>query len=512
MTNLHYLIGVDIGTTSTKAVLFAEMGETVCKHSVEYPLYKPTPDAAEQNPDEIFNAVIRTIREVVTVSKIDPANLLCLSFSSAMHSLIAVDRHGQPLSQSLTWADNRSAKWAEKLNKIEIGREIYLRTGTPIHPMSPFVKLVWMRNDYPTFFEQTAKFISIKEYVFYRLFNQYIIDFSMASASGLLNLESLTWDEVALEIAGISDRHLSELVPTTHVLNKMEESWAREMAIPADIPTVIGASDGVLSNLGVGALAPGTFAITLGTSGAIRAIVDRPITDSQGRLFCYNLTDNYWAIGGASNNGGIAWRWVRDRLCDGEVATAKQLGTDAYDLLSAIARTTPAGAEGLIFHPYLTGERSPLWDANARGSFFGLSFHHTKAHIIRAVFEGIIFNLQQVLQALEAFAGKAKSLKATGGLTRSPFCRQLLADILNREIVVPERYESSCLGAAILGRYALRKISSLDEVAQTICETHRHYPDPVNVERYQKIIPIYTRLLENFRSEYESIAALQTGN
>lgn len=497
MSNPYYIIGVDIGTTSTKAVLFTEARATVCKHFVEYPLYKPTPDAAEQNPEEIFNAVIIAVREVIVKSQIDTSNLLCLSFSSAMHSLIAVDRQGQLLSQSLTWADNRSAKWAEKLKQTELGREIYLRTGTPIHPMSPFVKLVWMRNEYARFFQQAAKFISIKEYVFFRLFKQYIIDYSIASATGLLNLQSLTWEEAALETAGISDRHLSTLVPTTHILNKMDESWAREMRIPANIPTVIGASDGALSNLGVGAISPGIFAITIGTSGAIRAIIDKPISDPKSRLFCYHLADNYWVMGGASNNGGIALSWVRDRLCDAEVATAKQLGKDPYDLLVEIAQTVPAGAEGLIFHPYLTGERSPLWNPQARGSFSGLSLHHTKAHLIRAVFEGIILNLQQILQALEDFTGKANHLKATGGFTRSPFCRQLLADLFNREIIIPESYESSSLGAAVLGLYALKKIPSLDKIIETIGATHQYQPDPAKVETYQKIVSLYTRLLEN---------------
>lgn len=506
---INYAIGVDIGTTSTKAVLFTEKGLTVCKHTIGYPLSAPTPGAAEQNPEEIFSAVIATIKNVIASSSIDPAQLSCLSFSSAMHSLIVVDSEGKPLSQSITWADNRSAKWAQKIKQEQHGHEIYLRTGTPIHPMSPFVKLVWLRHEHPELFERAAKFISIKEYVFYRFFQQYVVDYSIASATGLLNLQKLDWDREALEIAGITPAKLSELVPTTHILKPIPAQWVQTLGILADTPTVVGANDGVLSNLGVGAITPGIVAVTVGTSGAIRAMVERPMTDPQQRLFCYALTENRWIVGGAVNNGGMALRWVRDQLTDTEVRAAQRLGKDPYDLITMLAETVLPGSEGLIFHPYLMGERSPLWDANARGSFFGLNLHHTKAHLVRAVLEGIVFNLCLVLEALQSFTGKAQRIQATGGFARSHLWRQMMADIFEQDVTVPQQYESSCLGAAVLGLYALQAISSLNLVSGMIGETYRHQPIAANVATYKKILPIYTRLLHSFQGEYESIAKLQ---
>jgi gluconokinase len=421
MNNRRYVIGIDIGTTSTKAVLFTEKGVNVCRHAVGYPLYAPTTAAAEQDPEEIFSAVITTVRQVIVESGIEPAQVMCLSFSAAMHSLIAVDAEGKLLSKSITWADNRSAKWAEQIKQEQHGHEIYLRTGTPIHPMSPFVKLVWLRNEHPELFEKTAKFISIKEYVLYRFFQQYVVDHSIASATGLLNLKELVWDRDALEIAGIRSTQLSELVPTTHILKPIQAELAQAMGILADTPTVIGASDGVLSNLGVGAIAPGIVAVTVGTSGAIRAVVEHPITDPQERLFCYALTENHWVVGGAVNSGGIALRWVRDQLMDTEVQAAQRLGKDPYDLIIMLAETVPPGSEGLIFHPYLMGERSPIWDANARGSFFGLSLNHSKAHLVRAVLEGILFNLSLVLQASKISQAKPKEFKRLGALPAQLF-------------------------------------------------------------------------------------------
>jgi gluconokinase len=371
------------------------------------------------------------------------------------------------------------------------------------------VKLVWLRHEYPELFGKAAKFISIKEYVFYRLFQQYVVDRSIAAATGLLNLDTLTWDTEALEIAGIAPTQLSEIVPTTHILQPMRENWGQEMGLPADTPVAIGASDGVLSNLGVGAMVPGVVAVTVGTSGAVRAVADRPLIDPRGRLFCYPLTEQHWVVGGAVNNGGIVWRWVRDCLADKEVAAAEEGGKESYEVLMELAQTVPPGAEGLIFHPYLQGERSPLWDANARGSFFGLSANHGKAHLVRAVLEGIALNLLLVLRGLEEIAGKAQRIQATGGLTRAPLWRQIMADVFERAVTVPEQYESSCLGAAVLGLYALGEIAELDVGADAIGKTNTHQPIAANVEIYRQIFPLYERLLRCFQGEYASIAELQ---
>ncbi|GAB4376656.1 MAG: gluconokinase [Elainellaceae cyanobacterium] len=508
MNATGYVIGVDVGTTSTKAVLFTLTGTLIEKASVEYPLLSPSPDTQEQDPDEIFAAVVNSIATVIKNSQVNVANLTGLSFSTAMHSLIAVDSEGQPLTHSITWADRRSAGWVEKIRQDHHGHAIYHRTGTPIHPMSPFVKLVWLRHEQPELFRRAAKFISIKEYILYRWFGEYVVDYSIANATGLFNMQTMDWDAEALEVAGISADRLSQIVPTTYVLRSMKARFADQMGIPATLPVVVGSSDGVLANLGVGAIAPGIVAVTVGTSGAIRGVLHQPKTDPQERLFCYALTEKQWVIGGAVNNGGIILRWVRDNLADPEVDTARLLQEDPYNILTDIAATIAPGAGGLIFHPYLAGERSPLWDANARGSFFGLTLHHTKAHLIRAVLEGIVYNLYIVLEALQDAIGNAISIRATGGFARSKLWRQMLADVFNHEVVVPESYESSSLGAAMLGLYALNQIEALD-ISEMLGETYRHHPIPENVEKYQKMIPIYTRLLNAFRTEYGALAQVQ---
>lgn len=509
MTKTEYIIGIDIGTTSTKTVLFNSSVERLDQYAIEYPLLSPQPDVQEQDPNEIFAAVVQGVREVVR-RHVDPLrDLIGLSFSAAMHSLIAVDNQGQPLTRSITWADRRSTPWVTKIKQTCDAHDLYARTGTPLHPMSPLAKLLWLRHEAPDLFQHAAKFVSIKEYVLYRWFNQYVVDYSIANATGLFNMATLDWDDEALAIAHITPERLSQLVPTTHILTPMAGEWANAMGIPADIPVVIGASDGVLANLGVGAVEPGVVAVTVGTSGAVRAVLNRPHTDPQERLFCCALAKDCWVMGGATNNGGIILRWLRDHLADAEVRKANQLNEDPYDILTAIAATVPAGSEGLIFHPYLAGERSPLWDANARGSFFGLALHHTKAHLIRAVLEGIVYNLYGVLDAVQDVVGPAKSIQATGGFARSLLWRQMLADVFDQTVTIPKVYESSCFGAAVLGLYALGRISTLNQVSDMIGETDRHHPIPENVKQYQKMLPLYVQLLEQFKPLYEGIAHTQ---
>ena len=503
------VVGVDIGTTSTKAVVFTPDGRVTGHHAVDYPLARPEPGAAEQDPVQIFAAVLDSVAGALRRSAAAPADVLCVSFSAAMHSLILIDAAGEPLTPSFTWADNRAAPWAMRIAREWGGNSIYRRTGTPIHPMSPLAKLVWLRHERPALFGRAARFVGIKEYVFFRLFGRWVVDHSIASATGLLDLQTLDWDDAALALAGVRREQLSTLLPTTARIDGLEVAWAARLGVATGTPFVIGANDGVLSNLGVDAIRPGEVAVTLGTSGALRSVVDRPLTDPAARTFCYALTERHWVIGGPVNNGGIILRWLRDEFGAAESETARRLGIDPYELLAQIAERVAPGAEGLLFHPFLAGERAPHWNADLRGSFFGLAMQHRRDHLIRAVFEGVIFNLCSILPAVEALVGPGRILRATGGFARSAMWRQMMADIFDRELVVPESFESSCLGAAVLGLYALGRIDSLDRVATMVGTTHRHVPRPDHVAIYAELMPIFLALPVQLEAQYEQISAFQ---
>ncbi|WP_053368035.1 gluconokinase [Bacillus sp. FJAT-27245] len=508
MTN--YMLGIDIGTTSTKAVLFSAKGEVIHTENIGYPLYTPDISTAEQDPEEIFQAVLQAITNVT--KRHSDKKLMFLSFSSAMHSVIAMDANDEPLTPCITWADNRSEAWTHKIKNELNGHEIYKRTGTPMHPMSPLSKIAWIVNDRPEIAAKTKKYIGIKEFVFKKFFDQYVVDYSLASAMGMMNLTTLDWDEEALTVAGVSRDKLSELVPTTKLFTNCNPDLARQIGLDPETPFVIGASDGVLSNLGVNAIGKGEIAVTIGTSGAIRTIIDKPQTDEKGRIFCYALTEKHWVIGGPVNNGGMVLRWIRDEFASAEVETAKRLGIDPYEVLTKIAAGVRPGADGLLFHPYLAGERAPMWNPDVRGSFFGLTMSHKKEHMVRAALEGVIYNLYTVFLALiECMDGPVTRIQATGGFARSEVWRQMMSDIFESEVVVPESYESSCLGACILGLYSLGEIESFEIVSEMIGSTYKHTPKGDAVKEYRQLLPIFIDLSRALTDDYSRIAKYQRG-
>ncbi|MFG6114118.1 gluconokinase [Halobacillus sp. MO56] len=496
------VLAIDIGTTSTKTLAYDTAGQIWAEVEKGYPLYSPVPTHKEQNPEEIYQAVTYTLQEAAKKATGRGAAIAGISFSAAMHSLLALDENGRLLTNVITWADQRSVEEAEAL-KANGGHEIYLRTGTPIHPMSPLTKLLWFQKREPGIFAQADKWISIKEYIIYRWFHRFIIDYSIASATGLFHLENLEWDQEALELAGISEQQLSKPGPTTQIINGMDDELADRLHLPTGTPVVIGASDGVLANIGVGAIDPGIVACSIGTSGAIRTVVDRPTVDPKGRIFCYALTDEQWVIGGPINNGGIAFRWARDELYpdinDGEV----------YKELTRRAEKIRPGADGLLFLPYLTGERAPFWDADTKGMFFGLTLNHGRNHMVRSVLEGVMFQMYSVVIALIEAGVEPKEFRAGGGFARSELWRQMMADIFEADIVIPESHQSSCLGAAWLAMKALRMVDDISSVKQVIHTKVKHSPIEENIHVYRDLKPIFLRLARQMGHEFKAISDFQ---
>ncbi|MFL4499969.1 gluconokinase [Weissella sp. MSCH1] len=504
---MEYLIGVDLGTTSTKAVLFDTEGHVIASANKGYKLYRDEPDMAEEDLNEIWEAFVDAMTEVVRGA--NGGKILGVSFSSAMHSLIAFDADWQPLTRVITWADTRAVKYTEELKSTGLGQEIYSKTGTPIHPMAPLSKMLWLKNEKPDVYNNAAHYLGIKEYLFHRLFGANKMDISIASGTGMFNIFNLDWDEQALEVTGIKKEQMPQAVEPYEMEKGMVAEYAAVMGLDIDTPFIYGAGDGPLSNLGVNAVQPGVAAVTIGTSGAIRVVTDAPKIDPKGRTFTYALDKDHWVVGGPVNSGGDVFRWARDKMFDAEKSTAALMGVDTYDLLTEIASKIPAGADGLLFHPYLGGERAPIWDANAKGSFFGLTHNHTRAHMVRAVLEGIIFNIYMVALALEEVVGDLKSVQATGGFARSALWRQMTADIFEQPVTVPTAFESGALAATVMAQKALGMVDSLDVIADMVGESNTYAPNPENYEVYRELTPIFIRLARQLQTEYANIANFQ---
>jgi gluconokinase len=493
------VIGVDIGTTSTKAVAWGTDGRSFGSHTAGYPLEEPSPGQAVQDPAKIVAAAEEAITVVAAEAK-GQARIVGISFSAAMHSLIALDGDGAPLTPVITWADTRASVQADRLRSGQGGLDLHRRTGTPLHPMSPLPKLVWFHEQDPATCAQAQRWVGIKELVLDRLCGQMAVDHSVAAAMGLLNLDALEWDPEALSLAGISADKLAPLVDTTHVL-ELTRSAAQTLGLAEGTPVVVGSSDGPLANLGVGAVEPGVAACSIGTSGALRVMVEKPSVDPLGRVFCYPLTRDRWVVGGAINNGGVVLAWAGDAL-------APDLGEEPADALLAAAATVPAGAGGLLMLPYLLSERAPHWSSVPRGAYVGLTRGHGRGHLVRAALEGVCLQLALVLHSMEDAGNSIREVRATGGFARSDLWRQMLADVFGRSIGFPAGHEGSSFGAALLGMEALGLIGSIDVAVDLVGIEETIKPDVRSAATYRSLLPVFSSLYDALLPTYVTLRRL----
>lgn len=485
---MDYIIGIDIGTTSTKAVAFSTTGEVLAQQAIHYPITHPQPDRSEQQPEKILAAVLEGLTYIAT--QLPQHNPMLVSFSAAMHSLILMDDGHQPLTDCIIWADNRASELAENLKETVEGKNFYQLSGVPIHAMSPLCKLLWFKQHEPLLFNKAAKFIGIKEFVFHRLFNKYIIDTGIASATGLLNTNQLQWDDTILAYVGIEKNQLSTVVKTIqmeYLQTDMLNSLPAQFNVYKQTAFVAGSSDGALANLGSGATIDGSMAITIGTSGAVRVVTQQLITDEYMRSFCYHLNGGQYIMGGASNNGAVVIQWLKENIVQDK---------GSYASFLASAETVPAGSNELLFLPYILGERAPLWNSNARGVFFGLSASHSTANLVRAAMEAVVYNMYAIGKILME-KKTVNIIYANGGFADSHFWIQILADMFNLPVFVPSIEESSALGAVIIGLQALNIPKTFNPLPGK-----NYQPNVANHAIYMKQFIKWQRLYELVKTEF----------
>jgi gluconokinase len=499
MENNHVIIGVDIGTSGTKAIALTHQGKVVGSSYVAYNPLPGKPGHHELGPEVLYQAVVTSIETTGEQVRTMGGIVTAVSFSTAMHSLIAVDANGHPLTHVITWADGRSVEYAETLKGTPEGHKIYLHTGTPIHPMSPLCKLMWLRDHQSGVFASAHKFIGIKEFIFYRFFGEFLIDHSIASATGLFDIHSKTWYEPALTAAGITTDRLSVPVPTTYVIRKLTKLFPAGLTWLAEVPFVIGASDGCLANLGSFATEPGDLSVTIGTSGAVRMITTTPAADERERIFNYILTDKNYVSGGAINNGVVLLKWYTEHFLQ------KHL-TGANDLKGFIqqAAQAPAGADGLIFLPYILGERAPVWDADAKGVFIGIHAGHTQAHFMRAIIEGINYALYQVAASVQETVGAIQNIYGSGGFINAPLWVQWLTDLFGREIKVISSDDASAVGAAMLGLQATNRLP-INGSAPVFLNKQQYMPDMEMHKRYKRYYAVYAGLYDKLKADFQTL-------
>ena len=500
---MKHVIAIDLGTTNCKAVIVTQKAKVLKTFHIPTKPVQPKQGWNEQNPETVFNAVIKLLQQSIAFCKEE--NVACVSFSAAMHSLLAVDKIGNPLMNMMTWADLRSAKYAHELEQQPIAKNLYETTGVPIHAMSPLCKLIWLKHEAKNIFTKAHKFISIKEFIFLKLFGKYVIDYSIAAATGLFDERNLCWYDESLKLASITEEHLSALAPVEHYEISLVPAMKKKLKIKNEIPFVLGASDGALANLGSGIINKTNAAITVGTSGAVRITSNKYLIDKKQRLFCYYITDGFYITGGAINNGGIVLQWLVENIFKEDFSNEQKIKT----LFNEAAKVN-AGADGLLFLPYILGERSPVWNENAKGSFVGLTDSHTKAHITKSVLEGVCFSLADVMYALEETSGNIKNIYLSGGITKSEEWVQILADVSDKKILINEGADASALGAAFIGMKAIGAVKKISEAKMFLKNIKAFKPNKSNYNIYKKYFSVYRSLYAKLKDTFSELSVVSS--
>lgn len=479
---MSVILAIDIGTSSTKALAVDNFGKELFSANESYPTYYPSSDFSEQNPDEIFNAFKKVVQRCPPKIK---SSVTAISFSSAMHSIAVVDEQGVPHSPLIIWSDLRSKQESEELTNSP-GQEWSVKTGTPVHPMSPFCKIVWMKKNWPQFFSERYKFIGIKEYIWFKLFGCFEVDSGIASATGLFTTGELNWFGPALLRAGIDERHLSKPMSVYHHKTLTNTLLHTELGFSKPISCVIGSSDGCLANLGSFAMDTNTLSLTIGTSGAVRRVTTLSKSIPHPQLFRYHLDEQTLIEGGATNNGAVLLDWFSKTFLKEKI--------DANTFIQK-AMKVPAGAEGLIFLPFVFGERAPLYDPDASGVFFGIRQHHSIEHFMRALLEGIGFALYSIAELMESTWSR---IIASGGFAQSEQWMQIIANIFGKPVHVNQQENASALGAAMIGFKAIGIDYSLSTNPMKVFE-----PEVSVHEEYKKIFHAFKNLSVHIHSDFK---------
>ena len=493
---MDVVVGVDSGTTATKAVTAGADARVRDVASVGYPLQVRGPGLAELDAARLCAAAVTALTQVAAAARDRGDRVVGICLSAAMHGLVPMSGDGEPLGPLQTWADQRAAEVARRLRDDGRAGPLHDRTGTPVHPMSPLVKLAHLAAEDPAAVRSTPRWGGVKDLLLAALCGgPHVVDRSSASATGLYDIHGRRWDDEALALAGVRTGQLAEVRATTDVLPGLRPEVAAAAGLPAGTPVVLGAADGVLANLGIGAVRPEVAAVSIGTSGALRVVVPEPAVDPGRRLFCYALTDDAWVVGGAVNNGGSVVRWAAQALAAGFGRPSPE-GEDADVLDAALveeAATVPAGSDGLLCLPYLLGERAPWWRAGLTGAYLGLRREHRRPHLVRAAVEGVCQQLALVLDAVTATGAPVREVRATGGAVAAPLWSATLAATLDLPVRLADSPEGTGLGACLLGLHALGAFPDLDSATALVGVGDPVTADPDDVELYRRMRPLVER-------------------
>lgn len=502
---MSIVLGLDVGTSGTKAVAINAAGRPVASALVEYPLLTPKPGWAEQPPAEWKRAALEALTKLAHSPNVEPAEVKGLGLTGQMHGSVFLDQDHRVLRNAILWCDQRTAKQCEYITEKVGARNLIEMVCNPALTGFTAPKILWLRDHEPEIYDRVRKVLLPKDYVRYALTGEFATDVADASGTLLFDVKNRGWHKGLMELLDIPAEFMPNAYEGPEVTGTLSKEVAAATGLPEGIPVVAGGGDQAAGGVGCGIVRTGVLSSTVGTSGVVFAFADRVSLDPEGRVhtFCHSVPGKWHMMGVVLSAGG-SLRWYRDALCAEEKARAAETGRDPYEYITDAAATVPPGAEGLLFLPYLTGERTPHKDPYARGAFVGLSLRHGKPHLARAVLEGVAYAMRDSLDIIRGMGVPVQQVRASGGGAKSAFWRQVQADVNGAPLATINVDEGPAYGAAILATVATGLYASVEEACDAIihvvdtCE-----PDAACTKQYDAWFAeyqnAYTALAPGFR-------------
>jgi len=498
---MSYLLGIDVGTTGTRALIIDERGAPVGSHATEYPLSTPRPNWAEQDPHHWWDATVASVRTALAVAGIGGDAIAGVGLSGQMHGSVFLDEADEVIRPALLWCDQRTARQCAWITETVGADDVVGETLNPVLTGFQAPKIIWLRDEEPENYSRLRRVLLPKDYVRLRLTGEYATEVSDASGTSLLNVPRRRWSSLMLERLELPEEWLPAVYESQEVSGAITARAAALTGLAEGTPVVGGGGDQAAGAVGNGIVRTGVVSVSTGTSGVVFAHLDEPVVDEQLRThtFCHAVPGK-WHVMGVMLSAGGSLRWMRDELCPAEIEVAAQTGVDAYELMTAEAAHAPVGSEGLVFLPYLTGERTPYPNPNARGVFFGLSLRHGRPHMIRALLEGVAYGLRDSLQIIEAMGVEITQVRASGGGARSPLWRQIQTDVTGHPHSTINVDEGPAYGAALLAGVGAGLYGSVVEACGA---TIRTVDTPTVDETAHRLYAGYHRLYQQLYRQLE---------
>lgn len=506
---MKYLVGIDIGTSSTKSLICDFKGKILATATVEYPVSTPQPGWSEQAPELWWDATVKTVRRLLKDSGVKGVEVAGIGLSGQMHGAVLMDKNDKVLRPAILWNDQRSAAECEEMTEILGPRRIIRLVSNPALVSFTATRLLWVRNHEPKIFNRTASVLLPKDYVRFRLTGEKATEVSDASGMLLLDVKNRKWSKTVLKELDLDPSWLAPVhesdVASTHISARA----AKSTGLAEGTPVVGGGGDQAAGGVGNGIVRPGIVSATLGTSGVVFAFTEKPVTNPDGgvQTFCHAVPGK-WHVMGVVMSAGGSFQWFRNQLGSEEKRIARRRKCDPYEVLTEEAAKAPPGSEGLYWLPYLTGERTPHRDPFARAAWVGITQRHTRGHLIRALLEGATYAMRDCLEVIKGMGVKVKQIRLSGGGARSRFWRQLQADVYGRPVVTINASEGPAFGVALLAGVAAGAWGSVEEACKKTIHVTGETTPSKNRKLYDRHYPLYGKLYRSLKPHFPTMAAL----